>query len=380
MLKKQKERNKRNKIKKQNQQFERLYPKFSFYKEEAVEPELVKLVKDAVNFLFNSEVVPTITKKSIDLNVLYKFMKIMTKSGVKEASDYLTNLKMENISKPIAFICCSFADLIISVSDKIKTYLPHSGFIIGVKRGIRDTFFIKFKKIRKYINQYGSRYKSNDAQKHTINNKSYDIVFSTHCINRFQDRFIMGKIAMYAQLQFFYYLIEKSKFKLIYNEFNEPMLEMYCPILNEFNSIAEKFEKSKSDLPFLDEDEKRKNHCIVYMKYFYLPISFEDDQIICLTALLPGFKQTPEYKFRKTAIAKNTIRTFNNRKEEETFRFKYHSTNEFYKNENIQAFDQEYKEILIWFHENGLPQFCHASDGNIVNMYNIGTEKEIEFV
>ena len=55
------------------------------------------------------------------------------------------------------------------------------------------------------------------------------------------------------------------------------------------------------------------------MKYFYLPISFENDQIICLTALLPGFKQTPEYKFRKTAIAKNIIRTFNNRKEEETF-------------------------------------------------------------
>ena len=53
MLKKQKERNKRNKIKKQNQQFERLYPKFSFYKEDTVEPELVKLVKDAVNFLFN---------------------------------------------------------------------------------------------------------------------------------------------------------------------------------------------------------------------------------------------------------------------------------------------------------------------------------------
>ena len=152
MLKKQKERNKRNKIKKQNQQFERLYPKFSFYKEDTVEPELVKLVKDAVNFLFNPEVVPTITKKSIDLNVLYKFMKIMAKSGVKKASDYLTNLKMENVSKPIAFICCSFADLIITVSDKIKTYLPHSGFVIGIKRGIRDTFFIKFKKIKKYIN------------------------------------------------------------------------------------------------------------------------------------------------------------------------------------------------------------------------------------
>ena len=76
-------------------------------------------------------------------------MKIMAKSGVKKASDYLTNLKMENVSKPIAFICCSFADLIITVSDKIKTYLPHSGFVIGIKRGIRDTFFIKFKKIKK---------------------------------------------------------------------------------------------------------------------------------------------------------------------------------------------------------------------------------------
>ena len=381
-----KDRLKKIKAKKQKDQFKRLYPNFLFYNEESVEPEFVKIVKDALKFLLNPVSVPIINKKSESYSKLYSFMKAMARKNINHAAKEHINswhsnfeITKNNLSKPVVFACCLIGDLILNFSEKIKNYIPYSGFVIGIKRGVRDSFYIKFKKIKKYIHDFGSRYRSLEATKEKLLGKDYEILFSTHCMNRFQERFTEGKINLYSQLQFFFNLLEKSKYKLIYSEIGVPMLEMYCPVVNEFCSLAKQFEDSVEDLPFLGE-ETRKNYCHIYMKYFYLPITVEQEQLVCLTALLPGFKNTPEYKFRKNASFKNKKIRFNSKEEEEIFKSKSSSASDFYEQQNAQAFDEKYKDVLVWFHENGFTQFVHASNTRLINIYDIETDKEINFV
>lgn len=386
MKDKDKERKKKIEAKKQKGQLKKLYPNFLFYNEDCVEPEFRKIVKDALQFLFNPLFIPAISKKSSSYASLYQFMKLMAKTNVNSAAkQHFDTWKSEfdsiknNTNKPIVFACCLIGDFILNYSEKIKNYIPYSGFIVGIKRGIRDCFYIKFKKVKKYSHDFGSRYKSVDASAETINGKDYEIIFSTHCINRFQERFTEGKIKLYSQLHFFYNLIEKSRFKLVFNDLGGPMLEMYCPVVNEFSSLAKQLENSVEDLPFLDS-ENRKHYCHIHMKYCYLPITIEKDSIVCLTALLPGFKNTPEYKFRKNASYKVQKRRFNSKEEEEIFTSKSSSASSFYANENAQVLDEKYKDVLIWFHQNGFAQFVHACSKNLLNIYNVETDKEIKFV
>lgn len=379
-------RKKKKEIKKQKEQNKKLYPTFVFFNEEAVEPEFCKIVKDALQLMLNPTFIPIISKKSHHYASMYDFMKDMKKFNSKLASKQHMNTwkssfekNQNNPNKPINFTCYLIGDFILNYSEKIQNYIPYSGFIVGIKCGIRDCFYIKFKKIKKYSHSFGSRYKSIDTTQENINGKNYEVVFSTHCINRFQERFTEGKIKLYSQLHFFYNLIEKSKYKLIFNDLGCPMLEMYCPVVNEFNSIAKQLESSVDDLPFLDS-ENRKNYCHIHMKYFYLPVTVEKDKMVCLTALLPGFKNTPEYKFRKNNLHKKNKRIFNSKEEEELFVSNSSSATNFYSNENAQAFDERYKDVLMWFHKNGFIQFVHASSNKVINIYNIETEKEIKFV
>lgn len=386
MSDKNKARKKKIEAKKQKEQIKKLYPNFLFYNEDCVEPEFCKLVKEALNFLLNPKTIPILNKKSASFNCLYQFMKSMAKKNTHEAAKEFIDawhsqfdFGKNNLGKPLVFACCIIGDFILNFSEKIKSYIPYSGFVVGIKRGVKDVFYIKFKKVKKYIHDFGSRYKSVDAPYETISGKQYEIIFSTHCITRFQERFTEGSIKLYSQLQFFYTLLEKSRYKLIFNELGGPMLEMYCPVVNEFGSLAKQLSNSVQDLPFLDE-EHRKNYCYIHMKYFYLPITIEKDKMVCLTALLPGFKSTPEYKFRKNASYNGPRRRFNSKEEKEIFISKSSSATNFYSQQNAQAFDEKYKDVLMWFHENGFFQFVHASSRKLVNIYSVETDKEISYV
>lgn len=355
-----------------------LYPEFIFANEHVVEPEYVKIVKELVKginfqtFEFHSEyhdIFHRFLKDTVklgyreafyrgagvdsDVEAMRKKMIVGTNTFVSstKASDCALNLNDEKSFEfftKLQHFGCVHEGLVSSLGDKILfsrfeseffKYYPEQGFRICF---VANKICILFQRVAKVGTGLGFGYQYMVPRKIKWVNKEYNLVFKNHALSRLIQRFSLNGRSCYSSYILLYEFFRSMKYKFDYSAGGKPFIQFYFPAFRKIYPTVKQIHKDDPNIVSINgEKYPEATEKQYYIKCFSSPISVIDNNMYIITALLPGYRPTPESKILEKAGIKNM-------KLKDRIRHAYFS--------EIDIRSEEYADGLKFFHSNGVPQ------------------------
>ena len=382
-LQKKKQREERIRKQKHFDSIRSLYPQFCFLNEKVCDKEYVDLVKAAVKnidfqrFVFDSE-----------YNDLYhEFLKNIVKFGFKVAFFMAADIvefaqkiarmnpksgalylcgdtpDVDSFNKKAKLFASQHEDMLIQIGDNILfskdvhgvfKYWPTQGFRICF---VNDRICFVFQRIHTVKHNNNLLYEYMIPKTVKWHKKEYNLFFTNHAIERMIKRFSNRGSSSYCSYILLYEFFNNMKYKFDYRAGGRQFIQFYFPVFNLLADTVSDILLKNKYIPsiqghVLSEEEKKD----VYIKCFSSPAVFEDDNLMAITALLPGYHPTPESQ----AYADPG---FENMKLKDKIRHLYFS--------EVDIASDDYIEAFKFFHQSGIQQVFLEKAEKITNPFRI---------